>query len=119
MSALKATLEEAFQAFNAGDLPRLRPLFHDDVAWPDTLHDPSKAIIGKEAVMGHFARMFATILANIQLIRIIEETPDRLSVEAQYSVESPGGRVWTDTRASLTYHFKDGMFSGMTIVSGF
>lgn len=117
--ALEAVLDEAFEAFNAHDLARLRPLFHDDVVWPDTLHDAETAIVGKEAVIGHFARMFATILANVHLIRIIEETTDTLAVEAQYSVESPDGHVWTDTRASLTYHFKDGLLSGMTIVGGF
>ena len=114
-----AVLDEAFEAFNARDLARLRPLFHDNVVWPDTLHDAETAIVGKEAVIGHFARMFATILANVQLIRVIEESPNSLAVEAQYSVESPDGRIWTDTRAALTYHFKDGLLSGMTIVSGF
>lgn len=117
--ALEAVLHEAFEAFNARDLSRLRPLFHDEIVWPDTLDNNEKPLDGKEAVIGHFARMFATILANVQLIRILDETPDSLAVEAQYSVESPDGRIWTDTRAALTYHFKDGLLSGMTIVGGF
>ena len=116
---LEATLSEAFEAFNARDLLRLRPLLHDDIVWPDTLDNDDKPLVGKEAVLGHFARIFATILANVQLIRILDETPNSLAVEAQYSVESPDGRIWTDTRAALTYHFKDGLLSGMTIVAGF
>jgi hypothetical protein len=118
MSTLKAVLEEAYEAFNAQDLARLRPLFHDTVVWPDTL-DNADDLVGKEAVMSYFARIFATILPNIHLIKIVEETTDGLTVEAQYSVESPDGHVWTDTRATLTYRFRDGLLSGMTIVGGF
>ena len=118
MSALRALLDEAYDAFNAKDLSRLRPLFHDEVSWPNTLDDGEDPV-GKEAVMGYFARIFATILPNIQIIQVTDESADTLAVEAQYSVESPDGRVWTDTRAVLNYHFRDGLLSGMTIVRGF
>ena len=119
MSTLQAVLDEAYDAFNVRDLARLRPLFHDDVVWPNTLDNGGETIVGKEAVLSYFARIFATIRPNIQLIRIVEETTDVLAVEAQYSVESPDGHIWTDTRAALTYHFKDGQLTGMTIVGGF
>jgi len=118
-SALETVLHEAFEAFNAADAARLRPLFHDDATWPDTLHDIERSLVGKEAVIGHFTRMFATILTNIQLIRVVAETPDSLTVETQYAVETRDGRIWTDTRATLTYHFRDGLLSGMSVVSGF
>lgn len=118
MSARQAMLNEAYEAFNTQNLSRLRPLFHDQVVWPNTLDDGEDPT-GKEAVMGYFARIFATILPNIQMIEITDETADTLTVDAQYSVESPDGHVWTDTRARLIYHFRDGLLSGMTILSGF
>ena len=118
MSTLRAVLDEAYAAFNAQDLARLRPLFHDAVTWPDSL-DNSTDLRGKEAVLAYFARIFATMFPNIQIIRISEETADSLTVEAQYSVESPEGQVWTDTRALLVYHFRDGLLSGLTILRGF
>lgn len=118
MSALLAVLEEAYDAFNARDLARIRPLIHPGAAWPNTLEvgDP---LVGKEAVLGHFARVFATLNPNIQLIDLVEETADALTVDAQYSVESPSGHVWSDTRARLIYHFQDRLLTGMTIVGGF
>lgn len=118
MSALQAMLDEAYEAFNAQDLARVREAIHPDAVWPNTLEE-GPPLVGKEAVIGHFARIFATIRPNIQLIRVVDETPDTLTVEAQYAVESPEGRIWTDTRARLTYHFRDGLLSGMTIVEGF
>ncbi|KQV57729.1 MULTISPECIES: nuclear transport factor 2 family protein [unclassified Caulobacter] len=117
MTAPQALLDEAYDAFNARDLARMRPLIHAEAAWPNTLED-GPPLAGREAVIGHFARIFATILPNIQLIRVVAETADTLTVEAQYSVESSDGHVWSDTRATLTYHFRDGLLSGMTIVGG-
>lgn len=118
MSTPQAVLDEAYDAFNARDLARIRPLIHAEAAWPNTLED-GPPLAGREAVISHFARIFATILPNIQLIRVVTETADALTVEAQYSVESSNGHVWSDTRATLTYHFRDGLLSGMTIVGGF
>ncbi len=118
MSTLQAVLDEAFEAFNAHDMPRLRPLFHDEITWPNTLDDGA-APVGKEAVLAYFARIFATIIPNIQLIEILEETADALTIEVQYSVESPDGHIWTDTRARLIYHFRDGLLCGQTILDGY
>ena len=117
MTTLRHALEEAYNAFNRRDLARIRPLMHPDVIWPDTL-DGGAAFVGVEAVMGQFARIFATIVPNIALIRVVNEDADALTVESQYSVESPEGQVWNDSRATLTYHFRDGLLSGMTIVRG-
>ena len=49
----------------------------------------------------------------------VQETADALTVEAQYAVETQQGQIWSDTRARLTYHFRDGLLTGMTILSGF
>ena len=117
MSTLQAVLEEAYDAFNRRDLAGVRAALHPDVIWPDTL-ESGPPFVGREAAMAQFAHIFATIIPNIALIRVLSETADALSVEAQYSVESPDGHVWTDTRATLTYHFKDGLLSGLTIVGG-
>lgn len=118
MTALQALIEEAYDAFNARDLARLRPLFHEEVVWPDTL-DNGDPLVGREAVLSYFARIFAIMQPNIHLIRVLEETGDDLTVEAQYSVESPDGHLWSDTRARLTYHFRDGLLRGFTIIAGF
>lgn len=117
MSALQAVLEEAYHAFNTRHLAGIRAILHPDVVWPDTL-ESGPGFIGREATMAQFAHIFATIVPNIELIRVLEETADALTVESQYSVESPDGHVWTDTRATLTYHFRDGLLSGLTIVGG-
>ncbi|UAL08784.1 nuclear transport factor 2 family protein [Caulobacter segnis] len=117
MSTLQTVLEEAYDAFNRRDLAAIRSLMHPNVVWPDTL-DSGAPYVGLEAVMGQFARIFATIVPNIALIRVTAESDDALTVESQYSVESPDGHVWTDTRATLTYHFRDGRLSGLTIVGG-
>lgn len=118
MSALLVVLEEAYEAFNAQNLAGIRAALHPEVLWPDTL-ESGPPFVGREATMAQFAHIFATIVPNIQLIRVLEETADALTVEAQYSVESPDGHVWTDTRATLTYHFRDQLLAGMTIVGGF
>jgi ketosteroid isomerase-like protein len=117
MSALQAVLERAYHAFNARDLAGIRAILHPEVVWPDTLQS-GPAFVGREATMAQFAHIFATIVPNIELIRVLEETPDSLHVESQYSVESPDGHIWTDTRATLTYHFRDGLLAGLTIVGG-
>lgn len=117
MSALQVVLEEAYRAFNVRDLAGIRAILHPDVLWPNTL-EGGPLFVGREAALGQFARIFATIVPNIELIRVLEETADTLRVESQYSVESPDGHVWTDTRATLTYHFRDGLLSGLTIVGG-
>lgn len=118
MTTRQAMLEEAYDAFNRRDLARIRPLIHPDAVWPNTLED-GEPLAGKEAVLSQFARIFATIRPHIALIRVLEETADALTIEAQYAVESPDGHVWNDTRATLTYHFRDGLLTGMTIVDGF
>ena len=73
MSRLLTVLEQAYEAFNARDLARLRPLVHPQATWPNTLEDGSP-LVGKEAVMGHFGRMFATMTPNIHVIEVIQET---------------------------------------------
>lgn len=118
MSTRQAVLEKAFDAFNTRDLTRIRPLIHPEAVWPNTL-ESGPPLVGKEAVMGHFGRIFATFVPSIELIQVLEETADALTVEAQYAVESLDGHVWTDSRATLIYHFRDDLLSGMTIVGGF
>ena len=118
MSTLLAALEEAYDAFNRRDLAGIRAVLHPDVVWPDTM-ESGPPFVGREAAMAQFAHVFATIVPNIALIRVLEETADTLTVEAQYSVESRDGHVWTDTRATLTYHFRDDLLTGLTIVGGF
>lgn len=115
MSTLQAVLDEAFEAFNAHDVSRLRPLFNDVSTWPNTLDDGEDPQ-GKEAVLAYFARVFATIIPNIQLIQVLDETADALTTEVQYSVESQEGHIWTDTRARLIYHFREGLLCGQTIL---
>lgn len=117
MSTLRDVLELTYNAFNARDVARLRPLIHPDVVWPNTLAD-GPPLVGKEAMLGNLARIFATIRPSIDLIRVLEETGDAITVEAQYAIEGADGRIWTDSRATLTYHFRDGLLSGMTIVGG-
>jgi ketosteroid isomerase-like protein len=118
MSTLLSVLEEAYQAFNTRDLARMRPLIHPDAIWPNTL-EVGPPLVGKEAVMGHFGRVFATFRPNIQTIQVIEAAADALTIDAQYLVETHDGQVWSDTRARLIYRFQDGLLSGMTIVDGF
>lgn len=118
MSALRAVLEDAFAVFNAHDAAALRRFVHPDATWPNTL-ETGEDIIGQEAVLGHFARVFAAIRPNIQLITVLKEDDDSLTVEAQYAVQTDQGQIWSDTRARLIYHFRDGLLSGMTILSGF
>jgi hypothetical protein len=118
MSALLTVLEAAFTEFNTRNADGLSRLIHPDATWPNTL-ETGENLVGHEAVMRHFARVFATIRPNIELIAVIKETADALTVDAQYAVETEHGQVWSDTRARLTYHFRDGLLSGMTILSGF
>ncbi|USQ94068.1 nuclear transport factor 2 family protein [Caulobacter sp. RL271] len=117
MSALLELLETAYEAFNARDLAGIRTALHPDVVWPDTL-ESGPSFVGREATMAQFAHIFATIVPNIALIRVVSESADALTVESQYSVESPDGHLWTDSRATLIYHFRDGLLSGLTIVGG-
>lgn len=118
MSALRTVLEEAFAVFNARDVAALRRFIHPDATWPNTL-ETGEDLIGQDAVLSHFGRVFAAIRPNIQLIAVLAETEDALTVEAQYAVETEQGQIWSDTRARLTYHFRNGLLSGMTILSGF
>lgn len=118
MSALRTVLERAYEAFNAGDAAGIEPFIHTDATWPNTL-ETGEALIGREAVVDHFRRLLTTLRPNIHLITVTEETADALTVDAQYAVETPDGQIWSDTRAQLTYHFRDGLISGMTILSGF
>lgn len=118
MTTLREVLEEAFAVFNRCDAAELRRFIHPDATWPNTL-ETGEILIGQNAVLAHFSRLFSTIRPNIQLIAVIEETADTLTVDAQYAVETEHGHVWSDTRAQLAYHFRDGLLSGMTILSGF
>jgi hypothetical protein len=117
MRTLSQVLEEAYEAFNARDMAGIRAALHPEVVWPDTL-EGGPPFVGLEATMAQFAHIFATIVPNIALIRVLSESADALTVESQYSVESPDGHIWTDNRATLTYHFRDGLLSGLTIVGG-
>lgn len=118
MSTRQDLLVKGYEAFNTRDLPALRAVLHPQGAWPDTLEGSEPPIEGIEAIMAHFAHLFATLRPNIQLIRVLEETGDSLTVESQHLVEDHQGNIWSDTRATLTYHFRDGLLSGMTIVGG-
>lgn len=118
MSAAQELLLKAYSAFNARDLVGVRAVLHPHGVWPDTLEASDQPIEGIEAIMAHFAHLFAVLSPNIQLIRVIEETEGSLTVESQHLVEDHQGNIWSDNRATLTYHFKDGLLSGMTILGG-
>lgn len=118
MSTAQELLLRGYDAFNTRDLAGLRAVIHPNAVWPDTLEGSAPRIEGVEAIMAHFAHLFASLSPNIQLIRVLEETGDSLTVESQHLVEDHQGHIWSDTRATLTYHLEDGLLSGMTIVGG-
>lgn len=114
--ALREVLARSYQAVNAQDLSGLRATLHADASWPDTLD--GGRLEGREAIVAHYARMFAVLRPDIQLIRIVEETADSLEVEAQLLVQDPQGHIWSDTRARLIYRFRDGLICDVVILSG-
>lgn len=118
MSKAQELLLRGYEAFNTRDLTGLRAVIHPNAVWPDTLEGSHPQIEGLEAIMAHFAHLFAALRPNIQLIRVLDETEGSLTVESQHLVEDHQGHIWSDTRATLTYHFRDGLLSGMTIVGG-
>lgn len=115
-SAQQAVLARSYAAGNAQDLEGVRASLHPDAMWPDTLE--GGRLEGRDAIVAHFAQLFALARTDIQLIRVIDETDGSLEVEVQLLVQDHKGHIWSDTRAHLTYAFKDGLLSDVIIHSG-
>ncbi|NQE64947.1 nuclear transport factor 2 family protein [Caulobacter sp. RHG1] len=115
-SAQQTVLARSYEAVNAQDLAATRAVLHPDVSWPDTLE--GGRLHGRNAVVAHLAQLFALTRPNVQLIRVVAETEGELDVEVQLLVEDHKGHIWSDTRARLTYRFRDGLLSDVIILSG-
>lgn len=114
--AQQAVLARSYEAMNAQDIEGVRATLHPDADWPDTLE--GGRLQGREAIVAHYRQLFALTRPNIQLIRVVDEAPGVLEVEVQLLVQDHKGHIWSDTRARLTYRFKDGLLSDVIILSG-
>lgn len=115
-SAQQAILAKAYEALNAQDLAGVRDTLHPEASWPDTLE--GGRLQGRDAILAHFQQLFALTRPNAQLIRVVDETEGALDVEVQLLVQDHQGHIWSDTRARLTYRFRDGLLSDVIILSG-
>jgi len=116
MSREHDRLVQAYDAFNARDLPALAELFHPQVEWPDILE--GGVISGRPAVQAYFARQLEVMIPDARIIRTRLVAPGRLEVDLQYAVHSLEGRLWSDTAATLAYDFQDDLIIRMTVLSG-
>jgi len=113
----RAQLKKVYAAFNTRDLGALAPMLHPDVEWPNGLEGGT--VRGRQAVLDYFARQFETMNPDARLIGVRFEPPARLVADLQYAVKDLRGQVWSDTRATLAYDFRDGLLAGMVVIGGF
>ncbi len=116
MRAERAVLTRAYEAFNRRDLAAMGLTLHPDVEWPDILE--GGVVVGREAVVDYFARQLEVMVPDARLIKVRSEPPARLIAELQYAVRGLKGKLWSDTRATLAYDFRDGLIVGMTPIDG-
>lgn len=116
MDAKRAVLLRAYETYNSRDLVGLSALLHPDVEWPDILD--GGVIAGRQTVIDYFARQFDLMVPDARLISITEEPPARLVADIQYAVKDLKGRLWSDTRATLAYDFRDGLIARLTVLVG-
>ena len=116
MRAERALLTKAYEAFNRRDLTALIRLLHPDVEWPDILE--GGVMTGRAAVLDYFGRQFEVMVPDARLIKVRSEPPARLVVEVQYAVRDLKGKLWSDTRATLAYDFRDGLIARLTVING-
>jgi ketosteroid isomerase-like protein len=116
VEAERAVLIQAYDTYNHRDLLGLGALLHADVEWPDILE--GGVITGRQTVIDYFTRQFELMVPDARLISIAEEPPARLIVDIQYAVKDLKGKLWSDTRATLAYDFRDGLIARLTVLVG-
>lgn len=116
MRAERAVLTKTYEAFNRRDMAGLGATLHPDVEWPDILE--GGVVSGREAVLDYFARQLEVMVPDARLIRVRNQPPARLVAEVQYSVRSLKGKLWSDTRATLAYDFRDGLIVRLSVIEG-
>jgi ketosteroid isomerase-like protein len=108
-------LREAYAAFNARDIERALLLMQLDVDWPNGME--GGRVRGHEEVRSYWQRQFGVIDSHVEPERFEILDDGRVAVRVHQVVRSLDGDVLSDGHVTHVYEFRDGLVSGMEIVS--
>jgi ketosteroid isomerase-like protein len=101
----RSELHEWEEAFNHGDVPRLKRIFSSDIVWVN----PSRRVDGLEAVIAYLQREYFERQARMKIGRIdvSRSTVDASFYQISWDYKVNAGTGWKDERASAIVHRRE------------
>ncbi len=108
-----ATLNKAYQEFNARHLEAVLELMQPDVEWPNGME--GGMVYGHDGVRKYWTRQWGMIDPQVEPLEFDLDESRRTVVRVHQVVRDLGGKVLVDREVEHIYNMQDGLIRSMEI----
>ena len=116
MADIKTNIEQAYSAFNKGDIDGALALMTEDVSWPKALEGGK--IFGREEIRAYWTRQWGEFDPHVEPLAIAEEDEGKIRVRVHQLVKSLQGDVLSDSEVLHVFSVNSGLISAMDLGDG-
>ena len=113
MADTKATIEQAYAAFNKRDIEGALALMTQDVSWPKA--SEGGKIIGKEEIRAYWIRQWREFDPHVEPLAITEEDGGKVRVRVRQVVKSLAGDILSDSEVLHVFTVNGGRIAAMDL----
>jgi len=107
----KTLIEQAYSAFNKGDIDGALALMTQDVSWPKA--SEGGRVIGKEEIRAYWTRQWGEFDPHVEPLAITEGDGGKVRVRVHQLVKSLEGDVLSDSEVLHVFTVKNGLIAAM------
>src|SRR6516165_8643474 len=109
----KTLIEQAYSAFNKGDIDGALALMTEDVSWPKA--SEGGKVIGKEQIRAYWTRQWGEFDPYVEPLAITEGDGGKVQVRVHQVVKSLQGDVLSDSEVLHVFTVNTGFIAAMDL----
>ena len=113
MEDSKATIEQAYSAFNRRDIDGALALMTEGVSWPKA--SEGGRAHGKEEIRAYWTRQWGEFDGHVEPLEITEEDVGRFRVRVHQIIKNLVGRVLSDSEVLHLFTLNEGLIAAMDL----
>jgi ketosteroid isomerase-like protein len=113
MADTKTVIEQAYSAFNKGDIDGALALMRQDVNWPKA--SEGGRVVGKEEVRAYWTRQWREFDPHVEPLAMSDENGGKTRVRVRQLVKSLQGDVLSDSEVLHVFTLNDGLIEAMDL----
>lgn len=113
MEDTRATIEQAYSAFNRRDIDGALALMTTDVSWPKA--SEGGRVQGKEEIRAYWTRQWGEFDGHVEPLEVTEEEAGRFRVRVRQIIKNLEGKIVSDGEVLHIFTLDDGLIAAMDL----